>query len=63
MGFAQKDPGRIDGKNISRAKAQSRKENPPKTRQRFASLRLSARNVLGKKHFLCKAHAMSPAYA
>jgi hypothetical protein len=39
MGFAQKDPGRIDGKNISRAKAQRRKENPPKTWQRFAPLR------------------------
>src|SRR6185369_12083273 len=53
-GFAQKDPGRIGGKNyFSRIGAKTQRR-PPKTRQRFASLRLCARNFLGKKHFLCK---------
>ena len=51
-GFAQKDPGASVVRIISRAKAQRRKEKPPKTRQRFASLRLCARNILGKNHFL-----------
>jgi len=38
------------------AKTQRR---PPKTRQRFATLRLCARNILGKKHFLWKAPSES----
>jgi len=55
LGFAQKDPGRIGGKNYFLRKGAKTQKKPPKTRQRFASLRLCARNVLGKKHFLCKA--------
>jgi len=35
---------------ISHAKTQRRKGKPAKTRQRFASLRLCARNFLGKEH-------------
>jgi len=49
-GFAQKYRERIGARIISHAKAQRRKGKPPTTRQRFASLRLCARNILGKKH-------------
>jgi len=48
----KKTQGRIGGKNISRAKAQRREEN---LRKRGSALRLCARNILGKKHSLCKA--------
>ena len=42
----QMHPGPSHRRNISRAKAQRDKENPLETRQRFAPLRLCARNIL-----------------
>jgi hypothetical protein len=52
VGFAQKDPGRIGGKNISRAKAQRRKEN---LRKRGSALRLCAfaREISSAKNAFC----------
>jgi len=51
--------GRIGGKNYFSRKGAKAQRKPLKTRQRFASLRLCARNILGKKHFLCKPRFMA----
>jgi hypothetical protein len=54
-GLHKKDPGRIGGKNYFLAQRRKGAKKTLETRQRFAPLRLCARNVLGQKHFLCKA--------
>jgi hypothetical protein len=49
-----KDPGRIGGKNYFSRKGAKAQSAATFLEVFFASLRLCARNTLGKKHFLCK---------